>query len=356
MRESGSPERLVSAILFVGAGFCSYLYLLNRLPLQLRSGKPKACLVVLAFLALTVGPGLFGYVTGVSTWLVVPAAVFLITLGGEVRRAVIRRRCRGSPPVKTGNSGVSLKRPFTTTDLAVLHYEIDCPQWPGRGFRVALISDLHINNFYRKAYYAKVMDHVAASRPDLLFIAGDFTSKGSGEPHVPDRLMEATGRLGTFAVLGNHDYWHDPEEVAAMVRSVGIELLGNECRRVSVEEDNNLLICGCEDPWGEEAWQSPRVSPGELVLVLTHTADNIYRLSDAGVSAVFAGHYHAGQIKIPFLGPLVVPSVFGRRFDHGHFVVNGTHLFVTAGIGTTMLPLRIYCQPDVFVVDFRGRG
>lgn len=132
--------------------------------------------------------------------------------------------------------------------------------------------------------------------------------------------------------------------------------MGNDCRRVPVEDLHHLLICGCEDPWGSEAWRAPTTSPDELVLVLIHTADNIYRLSAEGVTAVFAGHYHAGQIRVPLLGPLVMPSVYGRRFDHGHFMVNGTRLFVTAGIGTTTLPLRIHCQPDVFIVDFHGEA
>jgi predicted MPP superfamily phosphohydrolase len=66
---------------------------------------------------------------------------------------------------------------------------------------------------------------------------------------------------------------------------------------------------------------------------------------------VFAGHYHAGQFRIPYIGSVVVPSTYGRRFDHGHFIVNGTHLFATSGIGVAVLPFRIYCQPDIFIVD-----
>ncbi len=69
---------------------------------------------------------------------------------------------------------------------------------------------------------------------------------------------------------------------------------------------------------------------------------------------VFAGHYHAGQIRILYLGSLVIPSLYGRRFDHGHFLVNGTHLFVTSGIGTATFPIRLYCQPDIFIVDILG--
>lgn len=91
--------------------------------------------------------------------------------------------------------------------------------------------------------------------------------------------------------------------------------------------------------------------PDALSIVLMHTPDNIYRLSEAGADLVFAGHFHAGQIRLPYLGSLVIPSTYGRRFDHGHFAVNGTQLFVTSGIGSTDPPFRFYCQPDIFFVD-----
>jgi predicted MPP superfamily phosphohydrolase len=118
--------------------------------------------------------------------------------------------------------------------------------------------------------------------------------------------------------------------------------------------DASLRICGCEEPWSERDWNLPQGGTGEPILALTHTADNIYRLNRDGVNVVFAGHSHAGQIQIPWLGPLVVPSDHGRCFDHGHFVIRGTHLFVTAGVGVAGPPLRIYCQPDIFVVDFKA--
>jgi len=84
---------------------------------------------------------------------------------------------------------------------------------------------------------------------------------------------------------------------------------------------------------------------------LSHTADNIYQLSSAGALAVFSGHYHAGQAKLPWYGPVVIPSKYGRLFDHGHFKIDDTHLFVTAGVGAAFPPFRIYCEPEIIIVD-----
>jgi uncharacterized protein len=172
--------------------------------------------------------------------------------------------------------------------------------------------------------------------------------------------------------LGNHDYWASGDEVADAVRSAGVTWLGDRCLRLLVQNNTGrtaagspgeaiskgspLRVCGCERPWSPQEWHAPALETGELTLWLTHTPDNIYELSGPAVAAVFAGHYHAGQIRLPGLGSVVVPSAYGRLFDHGHFVVNGTHLFVTAGVGAAVPPFRVYCQPDVFIVDIRGRA
>jgi uncharacterized protein len=114
------------------------------------------------------------------------------------------------------------------------------------------------------------------------------------------------------------------------------------------------LVTGYDHPWGPRRAVIPFQWEGALHIVLSHNPDNIYRLSKWPADIVFSGHYHAGQIRLPILGSMVVPSVYGRRFDHGHFLVNGTHLFVASGIGAADPPLRIYCRPDMFVVEILG--
>jgi uncharacterized protein len=77
----------------------------------------------------------------------------------------------------------------------------------------------------------------------------------------------------------------------------------------------------------------------------------VFSYSRMGAAAMFTGHYHGGQFRLPFLGALVVPSTHGRRFDRGHFKVGPTHLFVSAGMGCAAPAYRIYCPPDFYVVD-----
>ncbi len=346
--------RLLIAAVFMTAGLCLFLLLLNRRLILLQDSAYKTSLIAFTFVAFLVSSGVAGYVAGFSIWLLLPAIILVGISVGEVRRAMIRWRSRGSLPVYRENANVPLTRPFTTTKLQVAHYQVDCAHLTGKGFTVVHVSDLHVTGNLPRDYYVDVMKRVNEAQPDLVFITGDFVTGLGLVSLVPDILEVVTSHLGVFAILGNHDYWAGADSVAEAVRSAGVVLLHNGCQRVHVSDCDDVLICGCEDPWGKGQWQSPSIADDEVVLALTHTADNIYRLSRAGVTAAFAGHYHAGQVKIPLLGSVVVPSKYGRRFDHGHFVVDGTHLFVTSGIGAAMPAFRVYCQPDIFVVKFRG--
>lgn len=340
----------------LAAAACVYLFLLNRRMIGMRDGPYKLMIIRSVMAVMGVGAAVFGYAAAGTQWVWLPVAVLAAAAAGEVRRLAIRRRCRGEPPVVIENRITSLRQPEVTTDLAVARYELRLPGWYGRRLRIAHASDLHVNSYLPLAYFQDAMRQVAAAEPDLLLITGDFLTYPQYAGLLPGLLSLARGRLGTFGVLGNHDDWAGSAIVKQVVQEAGVTLLGNGHRRVATGNGADLLVCGCEEPWTRDRWRPPTVTSGQLALMLTHTPDNIYRLSKHGFSAVFAGHYHAGQVRIPWLGSLVVPSNYGRRFDHGHFVVNGTHLFVTAGVGSAEPPRRIYCQPDLFIVDLLGNG
>jgi predicted MPP superfamily phosphohydrolase len=337
-------KHLLAAGIWLAAGACCYLVLLNRYLLQLIDRGHMRLKIYGTFVVIVPGAAAAGYLTGLSSWLAWPLAGLLAIGSGEVWQLALRRRYRGAPPVERANHGISLGRPDTTTDLAILHYEIRVPDWTGGCLRIAHISDLHVADQLPLEYYRGALRRASDAQPDVIFFSGDF-----------EILPAARAPLGALAVLGNHDHWAGAGEVLAVLRSAGVVVLGNDCLRLAAG-GGDVLVAGCESPWRVDHWLAPPVHSHELALALTHTPDNVYRLSQAGMSAVFAGHYHGGQIRLPGLGPLVVPSRYGRRFDHGHFVVDGTHLFVSAGVGAMSPPYRIYCQPDILIVNIRGSG
>ncbi len=346
--------QLLSAFVASAAGFSLYVYVVNRYRRHIKMpGFSFLISLMVLFLLVVLGSGIAGFLLAPGLWLTIPFIILSIAVFREIQRHWLRTKYRASPPVETHNMGMSIARPVTTRDVALLRYHVHVPGLPLKRLRVALLSDLHVGNKLGLDYYKKIFDAVNAHAPDIMALAGDFVTKKNSLPWLPPVLQLCQARLGVFAVLGNHDFWSDPKGVANALSEAGISLLQNTSSFLQVD-DARVWITGYDSPWSKTPWQPPEFKSGELVIALAHSADNIYRLSKTGITAVLCGHYHAGQARVPGWGSVFVPSRYGRRFDHGHFLVNGTHLFVSAGLGASGLLLRIYCQPDVFLIDFTG--
>ena len=341
-----------SVLVCAGAGLCVFLVLLNRCLILRPDSRLKALIILLSFALITGSSIAIGLWLPGRPWVFAPVVVLCLIVAGEARRAFIRRSCAGSAPVDTTPHAVSLSSPVTTTDLVCHRYQVACPNWQGRPFRVVHLTDLHVHPGLPTEHYQRVLDVAEQTEPDLAVVTGDFVTGLDSLPTLR-QVLRPIGRAGSFAVLGNHDYWADPGAVGAVVRESGLRLLANDSASIAID-GHEVVITGYDYPWGTEERSVPSQEEGALHLVLSHTPDNIYRIAESSADVVFSGHYHAGQIRLPLLGPIVVPSVYGRRFDHGHFVVRGTHLFVASGVGAANPPLRIYCQPDIFVVDISG--
>lgn len=346
--------RLFLTLFSMGLGAALHIMLLNRVMNYLPDGTYKPILVLATFLALVGGIGYTSYTSQGPYWEAIVMGVAGCVGLGELRRVWLRRRLRGAPPVERSGPSGSFLRPVTTTDLQIVRYEVDLPGWQGETLRVAQLSDLHVNADIPLDYYLQAVEQVNRAQPDLILLTGDFVTDLHFLSLLPSILGGLKSRLGSYAILGNHDYWADAGQVAEMVESLGIHLLRDGWQRVLVDERTTLVLFGCEAPWSKNTCQKPALQAGELALGLSHTADHIYRLSGPGIAAVFSGHYHAGQFRLPFFGPVLAPSAYGRRFDRGHFVYRGTHLFVSAGVAAAHPAFRLYCPPDLLIVDFRA--
>jgi predicted MPP superfamily phosphohydrolase len=341
-----------SVLIHAAAGCCLWLMLVNRLLMFIPSPVAKVLAIAACFALITGGCVVVGFKAHRRPWIFVPVVVLCLAVVGEARRVYIRASCAGSGPVGTTPLAADLTDPLTTTDLACHRYEVVHPEWGGRRLRIVHITDLHVLASQPMEYYEEVLDIARQADPDLALFTGDFVSKLDDLDRLK-QVLRPVARLGNFAVLGNHDYWSGPQEVRKVVKASGLELLTNESRLIRIH-GREVLVTGLDHPWGPEAGPVPRAEDGVLHLVLSHTPDNIYTIAESSADFVFSGHYHGGQVRLPLVGPIIIPSIYGRRFDHGHYVVNGTHLFVSSGIGTGYPPLRIFCPPDLFVVDILG--
>jgi predicted MPP superfamily phosphohydrolase len=331
-----------------------WLIAINRWAMNWTDGPLKTATMVGGFLLLVGVAVWMGSAYRSSRWTAVPFAVLGLVVLGEVRRAVLLRGIRGEPPTSVSPPARRGWHPVTTTDLAVIHHRVMVSGLRGNRLRIVQLSDLHVTDQLPFDYYVGALETAARQEPDLLLLTGDFVSTRRRVDLVEGLLRDRLeAPLGVFGVLGNHDFWADSLAVRRVLERAGVHLLSGQCHRLTLSGGATVQLCGTERPWGVRL-DPAAVSEAHLTLVLSHNPDNIYELASLGATAVFGGHYHGGQFRIPGLGAFVVPSRYGRRFDRGRFRIAGTDLFVSSGVGVDMPALRIYCRPDILVVDFVG--
>ncbi len=202
-----------------------------------------------------------------------------------------------------------------------------------------------------------------AEKGDLIVLLGDYHSNRELRTSYVDPVVttEALGALdaplGVIAVLGNHDWWWDGPRMRSLLQAQDIEVL--EDRSILVNSDNQAIwISGLSDPVTQRYDLDGTLAQTDdraPVILLTHTPDVFPNVPDL-VDLTLAGHTHGGQVYIPLIGRLVVPSRYGERYAYGHVVEAGRHLYVTSGIGTAILPVRFLTPPEIVVITLVPRG
>jgi predicted MPP superfamily phosphohydrolase len=353
MPRSSLRPSLARLALTLPAAIAIWAFVVNRVVLHWTHAPTKT--LTEAVLALALG--------GLAFWAAAPSrtlrwswtalAILAVFGAGEIHRAYLHRAYgkRFEPPTLA-----QVLNPITTTELTVPRFSIEVPRLGRERLRVVHLTDLHITEGLPWPYFERLHSAIRELEPDVIFLTGDYVEH-TGRLGLLERWLDALPKapLGTFATLGNHDYWAgDPERIRGLLRAAGVRLIAGTCETVVTAEKAELRVCGTDAPWGP-AFDAGAARTGAPVLALTHSPDNIYALRDLGVTAVFAGHTHGGQLRFPVLGALVIPSRFGRLFDRGHFNVDGTQMFVSTGVGADDPPLRLWCPPELLVVDLISR-
>lgn len=225
------------------------------------------------------------------------------------------------------------------------------------GLTVAFVSDLHCNGILSCEWYDKVWATVRAIGPDLLLLGGDFVECPQDLP-ILERALGGLARisppLGTWAVLGNHDE-ENATDVRRLLSQAGAVLL--EDRWVALRrpgQERAVLLHGTDAPFNSSPDPLRGVPPEGAHISLVHTPDCAPALAGRGSRYIFAGHLHGGQVALPLLGALVVPSRHSRRWTYGTFRIGDSHLVVTSGVGSVGVPFRILARPEVVVARFQA--
>ncbi len=246
----------------------------------------------------------------------------------------------------------------------IVHSEtIQIDNWPLElgGLRVAVIADIHTGApFIDDQKLQQIVARTNELNPDLIVLLGDYMSPNSWHSHrVEPEVTAAALRnlkapLGVYSVLGNHDWWYNGEKVRIAFEQCGIHVLEDEAVEVKWH-DKSFWLVGLADLWTRPQHVGEtiaRIPPGPTIIALTHNPD-IFPGLPQRVPLLLAAHTHGGQVNIPLIGTPIVPSRFGRKYTAGHIFENGHHMFVTTGIGTSILPVRFRVPPEILILTIK---
>ena len=258
----------------------------------------------------------------------------------------------------TAAAGVAAWSLIEPARLKLRRIDVPLEAWPEAldGLTVAVVSDLHTGAPHVNV--ERVVAKVNAARPDLIALVGDYAdpSVPFGKPVAPEDVAGALGRLhaplGTFAVLGNHDWYHYGEQVPRALRHAGIEVLENDA--VALEHRGAVLwIAGLADMRERNADPTvalAMVPENQALIALSHDPDMFPQLS-ARADVTLAGHTHGGQIGLPLLRRAAAPTKHG--YTGGEVRERGGYMYVSRGIGTTGLPIRLAAPPEIALLTLR---
>lgn len=228
------------------------------------------------------------------------------------------------------------------------------------GAVLAQLTDVHVGPQVDDEYLLSVFQLVEALAPEIVVYTGDFisynTARRGRAASVLSQLVR--GSLGTFGILGNHDYgrtWHDQSTadwVAAQAEDAGVRMLRNESANVK-----GLTIAGMDELWADRFKPNevlPSASTGTACLALVHNPDAVDLAGWEGYSGwILSGHTHGGQCKPPFLPPPIL-SVRNRRYTAGEFELTGNRrLYISRGVGHSMR-VRFNARPEVTLFRLTG--
>jgi predicted MPP superfamily phosphohydrolase len=247
----------------------------------------------------------------------------------------------------------------------ITRHELFLPRWPERmnGFSIALLSDFHYDPYFSAHPLHAAIGMVNGLRPDLIVLTGDFVSvplagdeKKGAHNAVPcaQLLSRMTAPNGLWAVLGNHDADTDAKFVTRALQAENIQVLANQSK--AIEHDGaRFWLGGVNDVLSDKADLSQTlnaVPDGEAVILLAHEPDFADEASRFPIDLQLSGHSHGGQIRLPFLPPLYLPTM-AKKYVSGIYHIGRLLLYTNDGLGTVYVPLRFNCPPEITLLTIR---
>jgi len=215
--------------------------------------------------------------------------------------------------------------------------------------KIAHLTDIHTSGLGRRE--RRMIELIEAERPDLIVISGDSISTTSDYPGFRDVLAHLHAPLGIWVVRGNHEDWWPVGDEPALYESAGAKLLLNASEQVR----EGLWLVGFDDLFGgsPDANKAFAGVPESAYRIALFHSPAFFEQVAGRCDLALAGHTHGGQVRLPFIGPLWLPP-FSGRFVRGWFDRSGTRMYVSRGVGTSILDVRFLSRPEIAIMTIGG--
>lgn len=223
-----------------------------------------------------------------------------------------------------------------------------------RSLRVVFLSDFHAGSGKTARFYAHIAKRVRALEPDLLVFGGDFVDEALTSFSLLNPLFAWTPRLGSWSVLGNHDFIDNPQQLVRELEQRNVRDLTNLSRSFALTDGRSCELVGLDDSlFGAPDLRlvtSPKTAA--VRIIVTHEPDLLLDLPDGCADIVLLGHTHGGQIRLPVRGPVIgLPQAAPQWLDMGEKEWRGMRVLISRGIGEVWVKARLGVRPEIMVVD-----
>ena len=272
------------------------------------------------------------------------------------RRTFVKSALASVVAIPTIAAGIGFAEAVNTQ---VKHVSFTLPNLPKSfdGLRVAFLTDLHHGPYMGLDFITNIVRTTKQLEPDIILHGGDYTLRDAKyiDP-VFEALKPLTATLGSYGVLGNHDYKYSADLTRRGMRRAGIQELQNQTVRLT-RGGEVLNLAGVTDLWygvPDLTTALKDVQVGEACLMLSHNPDFAEKFKDTRPGLMLSGHTHGGQMNLPGMKNPFLPSFYGDKYARGFVDGPNGKVYVSCGLGLTGLPVRYNCPPELTLLTLRS--